>query len=641
MSTGHQLAAIMFTDLVGYTTLMGNDEVAALDLLKKNRQLHQSAIEAHHGRLLKVIGDGILASFLSVTEAVDAAREILAESQGIKQLNLRVGIHLGEVVFEDGDVFGDGVNIAARIEPLAPAGGILISEPVYHNIKNKTDYQAEFLFEKSLKNVDHPIKIYQIISGETQDTPAMITPNSLAVLPFVNMSNDPEQDYFCEGISEEIINTVVQLPEIKVAGRTSSFSFKDKNLDLRLVGNQLSVSKILEGSVRKFGNRIRITAQLIEASTGFHLWSNKYDRELDDIFQIQDDISEEITKHLQQTLIGKKSLPKSREQTNIIEAYQLYLKGRSLYYQRGKALWKALDCFNKALEIDPSYALALCGLAETYIMLSFHGYLYPEKCWTNAIPAAKKAEQLGPDLGETYNALAIIALLHDRDLKTAEQQFRKALQINPNHIQARTWYGLFYLVVATNNLDDGLKELEKAIEIDPLSPYTIGTRAVALSIAGRHQEAITTSGQVATLNPKSWMSLFMYGLCLLKGGEDQKSIELNQKGLGILEGHCWNLVQLVYAYANTGELELANQLYHEMKERYENQYLSPSALAMSAAMVGDLDRALELAQEALDIHDPFLFNLAHNFWPIAEELKDSPTFKEIIKPFMSDRSNAQ
>ena len=640
MSSSYRLAAIMFSDMVGYTALMGNSESAALDLLEKNRQLHHNILNKHQGQLLKEMGDGMMCCFESVSQAIQASMEIIDSCQHLEGLELRIGIHLGEVVFQNNDIFGDGVNIASRIQVLAPPQGILISETVFNNIRNKDGYPAQFIGEKILKNVDHPVKIYQLKGSPQQHETKVIIENSLAVLPFVNMSNDAEQEYFCEGISEEIINTVVQVPEIKVAGRTSSFSFKGKNLDLRLIGNQLGVSKILEGSVRKFGNRIRVTAQLIEASNGFHLWSNNYDRELDDIFQIQDDISQEIAKQLQKTIIGEKFVPKSREQTQSIEAYDLYLKGRSLYYQRGDALWEALDCFKKALGIDAEYALALSAMAETYIMLCFYGYLHPEKCWANAIPAANKAMRLGPGLGETHNALAIIALLYDYDLETTEREFRKALQINPNHIQARTWYGLFYLVIATNNFEDGIKELEEAIETDPLSPYVVGLHAVALSLAGRHQEAIATFGRLTAMNPKSWISLFLYGLCLLRGGETEKSIEVHLKGLEILDGHIWNLVQLVHAYATLGQSDLTNRYYQQMIERYEKQYLPPSALAMSAAKLGDSDRALRLAQAAVDINDPFLFNTVNNFWPTAEDLNSLPGFKEIIGNFGHGKTNA-
>ena len=632
MPAGHQLAAIMFTDIVGYTALMGRDEATAMKLLEQNRKLHEPAIQNHQGKLLKEIGDGILASFNSVSNAIDSALQIMVASKQLDNLQLRIGIHLGEVMFKNDDVFGDGVNIAARIEAIASPGEILISEAVYRNIQNKKKYQVSFHSASNLKNVDHPVKIYQLGFVEKDLNQPVITPDSLAVLPFVNMSNDAEQEYFCEGISEEIINTVVQVPEIKVAGRTSSFSFKGQNLDLRLVGNQLGVSKILEGSVRKFGNRIRITAQLIEASSGFHLWSNKYDRELDDIFQIQDDISQEIAKHLQQTIIGEKSVPKPREHTQKIEAYELYLKGRSLYYRRGNSLWRALDCFKRALEIDPYYALASSGLADTYIMLSFHGYLHPEKCWAEALPAADKALRRGPDLGETHNTLAVIALLHDRDLTVAEKEFKKALDINPNHIQARCWYGLFYLVTATLQYEEGISELRKAIENDPLSSYAASCYALGLSVAGQIDDSIEWARKAVLLDAEAHISRYTLGFCYQWSGDITKCIEQYTIGLALSDRHGWLLGLLLQAYLQDGKPDQAKEIYQELDQRYEQQYLPPSILAQSAAVMGDTEKALKLAHEAADIIDPYLSNIITNY-PEAKQLRALPGFEEIIKEF--------
>ena len=221
---------------------------------------------------------------------------------------------------------------------------------------------------------------------------------SIAVLPFVNMSNDPEQEYFSDGISEEIINLLVQLPDLKVAGRTSAFSFKKKNKDIRFIGEKLNVNTILEGSVRRSGTRIRITAQLIEASTGFHLWSQKFDRELNDVFRIQDEIASAIVDQLQISLSGRHAEPKERVQTQNVEAYQLYLKGMAFFYKRGLDMFEGLRCFEAALKLDPDYALALVGVADTYTMLCFHSYLPPEEGWPKASEAAGRALELGPDM---------------------------------------------------------------------------------------------------------------------------------------------------------------------------------------------------------------------------------------------------
>jgi len=332
----------------------------ALELLRRNRTLHKSIIKKHHGKWLKEMGDGTLASFNTSSEAVYCAGELMNACTN-QNISIRIGIHLGEITEEAGDIFGDGVNLASRIEPLAKPGQILVSGSVHLNVKNKPGVKSSFIREAELKNIDESIKLYaiQITSSPQKEVDAKTlheeqSESSIAVLPFVNMSNDPEQEFFCDGISEEIINTIVQYPNLKVSGRTSSFSFKGKNEDLRVIGKALGVSKILEGSIRKMGSRIRITAQLIEASSGFHIWSKQYDRQLDDIFAIQDEIAEEIGNQLNLTLSSGSEKLKTRLQTQNIEAYELYLKGRILFYNRGSSMFDALECFKNALKIDAS-----------------------------------------------------------------------------------------------------------------------------------------------------------------------------------------------------------------------------------------------------------------------------------------------
>src|ERR1700733_3909077 len=296
MAQFRQLAAIMFTDIVGYTALMGEDEDKAFEILRKNRQLQKPVIEKYNGKWIKELGDGVLASFPAVSDAVLCASEIQNVCNGNNEFKLRIGIHLGEVLFENEDIFGDGVNIASRLQSIAPIGGIWVSESVQKNISNKKEILTRFIREETLKNVKDPVRIYEVITNhlslenEIKDLARSFPGKSVAVLPFVNMSSDPEQEYFSDGISEEIINILAQIPSLKVPGRTSTFTFKGKNEDLRSIGQKLSVNTILEGSVRSAGNRIRITTQLINVQDGFQIWSEKYERILTDVFEVQDEI---------------------------------------------------------------------------------------------------------------------------------------------------------------------------------------------------------------------------------------------------------------------------------------------------------------------------------------------------------------
>src|SRR5687767_13966689 len=340
MTQARQLAAIMFTDIAGYTALMGNDEQKAFELLKKNRELQKPIIEQYNGRWIKELGDGVMASFNTVSDAVNAAIKIQGACNNAKEFQLRIGIHQGEVVIEENDVFGDAVNIASRIQSIASPGSIFVSEVVHHNVTNKNEIETEFVKTEIVKNVKHPVKIYRVkldgsvplsqfrslrgsknkkyvfallgiivlavsgyfiysnlqktkTGGSTENTD-----RSIAVLAFDNTSIDKDQEYFSDGLSEELLNMLAKIPELKVIGRTSSFAFKGKNEDLRSIADKLGVAHILEGSVRNDGNKIRVTAQLIKAADGSHLWNESYDRDLEDLFKLQDEIAEAVIKQL-------------------------------------------------------------------------------------------------------------------------------------------------------------------------------------------------------------------------------------------------------------------------------------------------------------------------------------------------------
>jgi TolB-like protein/class 3 adenylate cyclase/Flp pilus assembly protein TadD len=631
MENQRKLAAIMFTDIVGYTAMMGADENSAITTVTHHQKTIEQTVPKFNGDVIQFYGDGSLSIFTSATSALECAMEIQTEFQKDIAVPLRIGIHIGEILIKEGNVFGDGVNIASRIESLGQSGTIMFSEDVFQKIKNNSRFTSQVLGNFEFENVDKPMQIYALankgfpvpnpesITGKLKSSSAKpesnlltdltkrkIPEKSIAVLPFVNMSSDPEQEFFCEGISEEIINTIVQLPDLVVAGRTSSFCFKGKNEDLRIVGNTLGVSKILEGSVRKSGNRVRITAQLIEAATGFHQWSKKYDRELDDVFKIQDEISTEIANQLKITLAGSKPLPKPRHQTKNIEAYQLYFKGRSLFYKRGMSLFKALKCFRKALQIDPTYALAYAGLADTIVMLSFHGYLAPTECWAEAIPASQKALKYGPDLGETHNALAVIALLYDRDFEKAEREFKKALEINPTHIQSRVWYGMIYLAFTRGKFEEGIEQFRIVAKSDPLSSYVYSCFALTLATGEKFEESIGHAEYAVKEDPNSLIARYNLGYCYLWSDQPEKALEQCLVALKISSRHAWILHLVLLTYLKLNRKNEALKIFKEMEVRYRDFYLPPSNLAIAAAALGKNEYALELLETGLDIVDPYL-----------------------------------
>ncbi len=444
---------------------------------------------------------------------------------------------------------------------------------------------------------------------------------SIAVLPFVNMSNDPEQEYFSDGISEEIINMLVQIPTLKVAGRTSAFSFKNKNEDLRLIGEKLNVNTILEGSVRKSGNRIRITAQLIEVSTGFHLWSQKFDRELNDVFIIQDEIAKAIVDQLQVTLEGKPAMPKERLQTQNVEAYQLYLKGMAFFYKRGTHMFEGIRCFEDALKIDPDYALALAGMADSYTMLCLHSYMPPEEAWPKATAAANRALELGPELAEVHSAIAIIALLFERNWAKAEKEYLTALSLNPRYIQARCWYALFYLQIVRRDHEEALKHARLAVEYDPLSSYAQGILGVVASSALLYEEAIAAAKRSVEYDQESFGAWYYLGYSYHCAGNIASAIQAYKQAVNISGRHnlaLTNLVSLLLEPSEYQQVQEANFIYGELLTKEKTGYLSPFLLAIASAELGKNEVAIQYTSQALDRHDP------RSLWPLQGGLTTRP-----------------
>src|SRR5579862_8964404 len=376
MTASRKLACIVFTDIVGYTSLMGSNEKNAFGILQKNRSIQKPIIEELNGRILKEMGDGIMAVFEAASEAVTAALRIQEKVQEANEYKLRIGIHLGEVIVDQEDIFGDGVNIASRIQTIAEPGCIYISESVQSNISNKPELVSRFVKEEILRNVRHPVKIYEVMRNSNLDhstnlnlhnqkpeTGEVSHDNSIAVMPFINMSNDAEQEFFCDGITEEIINTLGQLSRLRVIARTSTFAFKNKTVGLREIGKTLDVRTILEGSVRKSGKRLRINTKLVNADNSSSLWSNQYDRELEDIFAIQEDIAQNVATAVKGFLTSDEKELIRRPET-IFEAYEYFLKGLGFFHQL--FLFSAVEMFKKAIEIDDQYALGYAGLADAH-----------------------------------------------------------------------------------------------------------------------------------------------------------------------------------------------------------------------------------------------------------------------------------
>jgi adenylate cyclase len=456
----------MFTDIVGYTSLMGDNESKAFELLKKNRQIHKPIIKKHGGKWLKEMGDGVLASFSTVSDAK------ICES--IRDLTLRIGIHQGEVVFEGEDVFGDGVNIASRLESIAPIGGIYVSESVFRNIQNKEGVKADFVKEETLKNVKHPVKIYEV-KGKVSESyiskkqkhngkrnirlaavgivgilivayfllfyqyskPPKVIDKSIAVLPFTDMSPNKDQEYFSDGMMEEILNHLYKVGDIRIPSKTTLIRYKKSSKTVTEIAEELNVSYILEGSVRKDGENVRITVQLIDPIMDTHLWSETYDKQLKNIFSIQSEVAQQIASYLKAEISPDiieriESIP-----TDNLEAYELYLKAQ--YINNNQDLndihWiksandSAIQLLQAALALDPEFAEAYLGLGTSLMRKGS----YVEFNWEDTVLALiNKSLQIKSYLSEAYSSKAYIyQILFNFD--AAEENYRLALKYDPNN----------------------------------------------------------------------------------------------------------------------------------------------------------------------------------------------------------------
>jgi adenylate cyclase len=547
---------------------MGSDEQKAFALLNKNRQIQKPIIEEFNGKFIKEFGDGILASFNTVSDAVYAAIKIQERCNAAKDFQLRIGIHLGEVVFENEDVFGDGVNIASRIQAIAVPGGIYISESVYNNVSNKKEITTRFVREENLKNVKEPIRIYEVVPQNKQTENQMTSPvysttngdsrKSIAVLPFVNMSNDPEQEYFCDGISEEIINALAQLNNLRVIARTSAFSFKSKNLDVREIGKTLDVKNLLEGSVRKAGNRLRITTQLVKTSDGSHLWSNRYDRVLEDVFSIQENIAENVATALQGVLSNKEKVAIRRPET-VIEAYKYFLKGRQLFHQL--ALDEAKKMFEKAIEQDSDYAFGYAGLADA------HSWLYEWEGANDSDLAAaernsRKALSLAPNLSESHSSRGYVLSLGKR-YGEADLEFKEAIQLNPNSYDAYYYYGRSCF--ARGQIQESAELFQKASEVRREDFQSMLLLGQSLGILGKDKtkavrEGINRAKKQLKLNPTDKRALSLTTIYLLEVGERKEALQWINKALELYPGDAGVLINGACLFARDGNKEKALDL---------------------------------------------------------------------------------
>jgi TolB-like protein/class 3 adenylate cyclase/Flp pilus assembly protein TadD len=636
-----RLTAIFALDMVGYSRLMELDEADTLTRQESVRaQLIDPTISRHHGRLVKSTGDGLLVEFASAVDAVECAAEIqreMAERETDvpkeRRIEFRIGINVGDIVARDGDIYGDGVNVAARIESLADPGGILISDSAYDQVQNKVKLGFEDIGSHAVKNLERPVHVYRVLLDPTAaSTPPgragrryrrlglavllavaaligawqiLFRPTSveavpsIAVLPFADMSPDGDQEYFSDGISEELLNLLGKIPELRVAARTSSFSFKGQNLEISEIAERLNVAYVLEGSVRKADDEVRITVQLIRADDGYHVWSDTWNRTLDDIFTIQDEIAAAVVDELKLTLLGG---PPEAESTDA-EAFTLFLQARYLAAQgTAEDYERAIELYHQVLAIAPDYARAWRGLAVTYLNQGNKGLRTRAESRVLAREALDEALAIDPDYSKAHSLLGMFSLALDGDLEAAASHFKHALSTDPTDLSLLS--NSSSLLLRLGRLDETIAVREYDVSRDPLDPVGYNNLAWAYLMAGQPDGAISCVQTLATLAPNYGGARNTLGRALLLKGEHEAALE------AMLEepSEVWRLLGLVVTYHTMGRGDESDATLAELIEKYGDD--RAYHIAMVLAHRGEADRAFEWLDRAARDGSPSLSYIA-------------------------------
>ncbi len=504
----------MFTDIVGYTALSQKNESLAMELLEEHRKKVRPLLAKHGGVEIKTIGDAFLVEFPSalgaVRSAIDVQQAIHEMNSGRslgKRIQLRIGIHLGDVIHSSGDIYGDAVNVASRIQPLAEPGGICITEQVYAHIRHQlSNLQMLSLGKRELKNVDQSVEIYKLEiprvkkGRETKDVRGPVLDRTrVVVLPLINMITESGSEYFADGLTEELTSTLSRISGLHVISRTSAAQYKNATKKILEIGKELGVGTVIEGSVRKSGNRVRIAVQLIDVLTDEHLWAENYDRQFEDVFAIQSDIARRVAGSLKVQLIPGEMKQVERVATTNSEAHNLYFKGRYLWRQRThEGLSRAIEFFKEAIEKDPRYALAYSGISDCYTALTVYGHSPVEETLTKERLAALRAVELDESLSEAYNSLGAAHMLKD-EYPEAEIAYSRSIELNLNYSAAHHWYAQLLAILGRG--EEAVREAERARELDPLSPTTFMTLGFVHFHSGNLPAAIAVLENYREIDP--------------------------------------------------------------------------------------------------------------------------------------------
>ena len=624
----------MFTDIVGYTALTGSNESLAMDLLREHRNIVRPILQEHSGREIKTIGDAFLVEFSSALEAVKCAFQVQqamhnsnASKPKERQVMLRIGIHLGDVIEDRGDLLGDAVNIASRIEPLAPPGGISVTEQVYSQVKNKLPYGFTPLGQRQVKNVKDPIIPYSVdLPWESEEgSEARLDTTRVAVLPFANYSSDPNDAYFADGITEEIISTVSGVSGLSVISRTSIMGYKGTSKKVKEIGKELEVGSVLEGSFRKAGNRIRITTQLIDVAGDKHLWAQNYDRELNDVFEVQSDIARQVAEALKVKILPNDQKKIEKTPTRNADAHAMYLKGRYFWNQRTReSLQKAVAEYKGAIALDQGFALAYSGMADCYLVMGNFNHMPFSEAFPRARENALKAVGLDPTSGEAHTSLAS-ALGSLRDLG-AEDEFKRAIELNPSYATAHHWYGI--LLMHSSRLDQALQEAKRAQQLDPLSPQIATFLGIVLLSIGDLDECEKQLQRALELSPNHVATIANLVGLRWRQRRFAEADELILRFGELTGDELGRDLALAASYAQAGRKDAREALTKaESLPNPDHAYENTRVIAYLA--LGDTEKAIGLIQDEYLRGADWLGEVRYD--PVYSSVRDDPRVQDVLR----------
>jgi len=631
-----RLAAIVFTDIVGFSALSQRDEAAAIRLLDSHNSLIRDVLRRHSGREVKTIGDSFLLEFPSALEAVSFATESQEELRKLgasgnqdDALSVKIGIHVGDVIERDGDTLGDAVNIASRIVGVAQGGEICVSGHVRDQVVNKVPYAFEKMPPQHLKNIDLVVDIYKVVVPSKREPGADIAGqgNRIAVLPFSNISPDPNDGYFADGLTEELISSLSEVRGLRVIARTSVVHYKDTAKSADQIGRELKVSHLLEGSVRKSGNRIRITANLIDTRTQEGLWSEKYEKDFSDVFSIQSGIAASVVDSLKVRLLSKEKARIESKETDSVSAYVAYLKGRSiLRLGTEESAHKAQEQFELAIREDGNYARAFAGKADCMMLLGDYLFSPMPVALKEARQCVDRALELDPNLAEARVSLAML-LMYDYRFEDAEREFRRAIEANPSYATGHHWYSS--CLQALGRTTEAVDEVLQAEELDPLSA------AITLSVIYRTRTLGDDEGterrirkleeidpgsplvdearMVTTFAEKDWGNALLYLNEMIRRDPADPYLDAN----------------LAYIYAMTGRREDALKLVEKLKSIPEDARIRGQLLAFAYVGLGDIDSAFEWWNYAVSKKETFIGWL--RTYPLFAHVRSDKRYAELLK----------